>query len=91
MAVLGLCCCRGFSLVSVSRGYSLVMVSELILFWGDMWCGLWGLSSAPGIEPVPLHWKPGVLITGPPEKCHGGFSCCRAWALGRVGFISYSS
>ena len=53
MAVLGLCCCRGFSLVSVSRGYSLVMVSELILFWGDMWCGLWGLSSAPGIKPVP--------------------------------------
>ena len=28
MAVLGLCCCTGFSLVGVSKGSSLVVVSE---------------------------------------------------------------
>ena len=26
------------------------------------------LVPQPGIEPMPLHWKCGVLITGPPGK-----------------------
>ena len=29
--MLGLCCCVGFSLVVVSRGYSLVMVPRLLI------------------------------------------------------------
>ena len=29
MAVLGLCCCTGFSLAAVSRGYSLVAMCRL--------------------------------------------------------------
>ena len=39
MAVLGLCCCKGFSLVSVSRGYSLVVVSELLIIFFEGTCG----------------------------------------------------
>ena len=31
LAVLGLLCCRGFSLVSVSGGYSLVMVCRCLI------------------------------------------------------------
>ena len=31
MAVLGLCCCAGFSLVEASRGYSLVAVLRLLI------------------------------------------------------------
>ena len=30
LAVLGLCCCSGFSLAVASRGYALVAVSRLI-------------------------------------------------------------
>ena len=65
MAVLGLCCCRGFSLVSVSRGYSLVMVSELFLFFGgtcDAVCGILVLHQGsnrcpPALEAWSLnHW-----------------------------------
>ena len=33
LAVLGLCCCVGFSLVAGSGGYSLVMVRWLLLLW----------------------------------------------------------
>ena len=29
-------------------------------------CGTW--DPWPGIEPGPLHWECGVLVTGPPEK-----------------------
>jgi len=31
VAVLGLCCCTGFSLVATSRGYSLVAVHGLLI------------------------------------------------------------
>ena len=31
LAVLGLCCCLGFSLVAASGGYSLVAVSRLLI------------------------------------------------------------
>ena len=31
-------------------------------------CSLGDIVSGPGIEPSPLHWKPGVLATGPPGK-----------------------
>ena len=33
LAVLGLHCCTGFSLVTVSRGYSLVAVHVLLIGW----------------------------------------------------------
>ena len=29
-------------------------------------CGI--LAPRPGIKPTPLHWKRGVLTTGPPGK-----------------------
>ena len=31
LAALGLCCCVGFSLVVVSRGYSIVVVRQLLI------------------------------------------------------------
>jgi len=31
LAVLGLCCCVGFSLGAVSRGFSLVVVREFLI------------------------------------------------------------
>ena len=31
-------------------------------------CDMWDLVSQPGIKPIPLHWKRGVLATGPPGK-----------------------
>ena len=31
LAALGLCCCAGFSLVVESRGYSLIVVRELLI------------------------------------------------------------
>ena len=34
MTMLGLCCCTDFSLVAVSRGYSLVMVGGLLIAVG---------------------------------------------------------
>ena len=33
LALLGLCCCKSFSLVSENRGYSLVVVSGFSLLW----------------------------------------------------------
>ena len=33
LAVLGLCCCTGFSLVVVSRGYSLLQCVGFLLWW----------------------------------------------------------
>ena len=31
-------------------------------------CSMWGLVPWPGMEPGPLHWKHGILVTGPPGK-----------------------
>ena len=49
LAVLGLCCCEGFSLVVESRGYSLVVVARLLTavssFDAEQSRGLSGFSS----------------------------------------------
>ena len=34
--------------------------------------GLWTPVPDPGIGPTPLHWKRGILTTGPPEKPPNG-------------------
>ena len=44
MAVLGLRCCAGFSLVVESSGYSLVVVHWLLIIGGFSCCGTWVLS-----------------------------------------------
>ena len=63
MAVLGLCCCFGFSLAVVSRGYSpaaacrlLIAVASLVaeqgfMAWGLSSCGVWDLPGS-GVEPA---------------------------------------
>ena len=49
MAVLGLCCCVGFSLAAASRGYSLVVVLGLFIavvsLAAEQTLGLAGFSS----------------------------------------------
>ena len=42
LAVLGLCCCTGFSLVAMSRGCSLVVGHVNLSLW---WLLLWGTGS----------------------------------------------
>ena len=63
LAVLGLCCCLGFSLAVVSRGYSpaaacrlLIAVASLVaeqgfMAWGLSSCGVWDLPGS-GVEPA---------------------------------------
>ena len=38
-----------------------------------MACGIWDLSSQPGIEPGPQQWKCRVLTTGPPGNSRTEF------------------
>ena len=47
---------------------SIILFVYLFIYWPrHMACGI--LVSWPGIEPVPpVHWKHGVLTTGPPGK-----------------------
>ena len=55
------CCCFCFGVFLV-----------LLLFWPRL--AAYGiLVPGPGIEPVPLQWKRGVLTTGPPEKSSNHF------------------
>ena len=78
MAVLGLPCSAGFSLVAVSRGYALVVVLGLPI-------AVASLSFFLTLETCILfyinlfNW---MLITL--QYC-GGFSCCGAQALGLPG------
>ena len=37
-------------------------------------CSMWDLVPWPETEPGPLHWKHGVLTTGPPGKSSESFS-----------------
>ena len=36
LAMLGLCCCMGFSLVAVSRGYSLLAMPAFLIMAGSL-------------------------------------------------------
>ena len=47
-------------------GLSCDMWGLLITGMRALRCGTWDL--VPGIEPEPLHWKCGVLATGPPGR-----------------------
>ena len=40
---------------------------------------MWDLTPWPVVEPVPLHWKQGVLTTGPPGKSLFLFYFVRKW------------
>ena len=63
LAVLGLCCCVGFSLLVTSRGYSLVWVLELLVVASLV--AEHGLSCSVAREifpdqessPCPRHWQ----------------------------------
>ena len=63
LAVLGLCCCAGFSLLVTSRGYSLVWVLELLV--AASLVAEHGLSCSVAHEifpdqessPCPGHWQ----------------------------------
>ena len=52
MAVLGFCCCMSFSLVVVSRGYSLVVVCSLIVVTYSI-----GSKKAMATHSSTLAWK----------------------------------
>ena len=82
VAVLGLRCYAGFSLVTASGGYSpgvthglLIVVASLVVEHRLSSCGtcaqwlrsMWDLPR-PGIEPVSLALQGGFLTTGPPGK-----------------------
>ena len=51
-----------------------------IMFDQKQWqCGIWNLSSLTDQElnPGPLHWQHGVLISGPPGKSRDSGSLLR--------------
>ena len=52
LAVLGFCCCMSFSLVVVSRGYSLVVVCSLIVVTYSI-----GSKKAMATHSSTLAWK----------------------------------
>ena len=59
----------GCASLSVARG----------IFSCGIWtlsCSLWALVPWPWIELGALHWKRGILATGPPRKC---LSCYLLW------------
>ena len=68
LAVLGVCCCMGFSLVAASGGYSLVAAPSsrecgVNSYGAQAWllCSMWD-SPGSGIEPMCLlHWQMGSL------------------------------
>ena len=68
LAVLGLSCCMGSSLVAASGGYSLVAAASSRACGVNscgaqayLLCGMWDLPGS-GIEPVCfLHWQAGSL------------------------------
>ena len=61
MAVLGLCCCAGFSLVAVSGGYSLHAVRGVLI------AVAWALGSVNSV--VGAHGLSCPMARGPGVKC----------------------
>ena len=81
LAVLGFCCCTGFSLVVASGGYSLVVVAGFSL--QRFWCR----AQAPG------HMGSAVVVlrlwsTGSTVVSHG--LRCSVWDLPRLGIKQVS-
>ena len=82
MAVLGLHCCAGFSLVVESRGYSIVAVCGLLsMDRGAWWATICGIAESDRTERL-THTH-----THTCTHC-GGVSCGGAGALGCSGFSS---
>ena len=46
LAVLGFCCCVGFSVVALSRGYSLVVVCRLLIAVASLLLWLQGAQAS---------------------------------------------
>ena len=58
MAVLGLCCCMGLSLVTVSGGCSLVAAHGLIVGAPGLRCSAaCGIFQDQELNPCLLHWQ----------------------------------
>ena len=77
LAVLGLCCCLGFSLVSVSRGYSSLWYRgySLVAQWWLLL--LWGTGSR--VRRLQQLWFPGSRAQAQWFRCS---SLVAPWALG---------
>ena len=60
LTVLGLCCCMGFSLVSVRGGNSLVAVHELLITVASLWSTD---STELGFQKL-QHVGSGVVVPG---------------------------
>ena len=77
MAALGLCCCVSFSLVVVSRDYSLFAEQRLLIAVVSVvgekplvempHGGMWHLPG-PGVKPVSPALAGGLFTTEPPGK-----------------------
>ena len=52
LAVLGLCCCLGFSLVTVNGGYSLVVVRGCLISVASTLAGRFFTTKPPGKPPL---------------------------------------
>ena len=57
---------EGYSITEKKVGNAEALeISEVCHFIFAVLCGLWDLSSQPGLKPVPLQWKCRVLTTDP--------------------------
>ena len=84
LAVLGLCCCVGFTLVLASGVYSLVVVCRLLIVAGGFsCCGSWGLGKQAwqlwrGLSSCSMRaqelWHTGLGVVVPE------LSTCHFWA-----------
>ena len=75
LAVLGLCCCMGFSLVASSRSYSLVVVCGLLIAVASLVA-----EHRLYDERASVVAAPGLQSTGLAVMLHG-LSCLAAWGL----------
>ena len=104
LAMLGLYCCAGFSLVVESGGYSLVGV-QFSHCGGFSCCAAqayrafrFSCPTACGVLPdqgsnlCPLQWKHGILTTEPPGKFHDGSLIvgCKLIVVACVGSSSWT-
>ena len=67
LAVLGLCCCAGFSLAAASGGYTPVAVSWLLIAVASLLVerGLQGMPASVLVAPAPWSTGPGVVVRRP--------------------------
>ena len=102
LALLGLCCGVGFSLAVVSGVFSSLHCVGFSLLWGfspyydspsfffNLILAVLGLSSCAGFFLVAVSRGCSLRCGARAPHC-SSFSCCRAQALGYVGFRSCGS